>query len=253
MILAGASSLNLANKICFISTTEFHIAPLSESALLFSYGNTIDTIINEKIMALHQKLLSKSFPGFIESAPAYASLAVYYNPVFIKQHYPAAVTAFAFVQNIIESFAREIDDTTSFQSKPITTIPVYYNGEDLEWVASHHQLTTTEVIKLHSGVIYHVFMNGFLPGFAYMGTVNEKIITARKDKPRLKVAAGSVGIAGAQTGIYPIISPGGWQIIGTTPLQLFNKKKADPCVIKAGDQVQFFAIDKNEFDKLNEY
>jgi inhibitor of KinA len=96
-------------------------------------------------------------------------------------------------------------------------------------------------------------MNGFLPGFAYMGTVNEKIITARKEKPRLRVAAGSVGIAGTQTGIYPIDSPGGWQIIGTTPLQLFNKTKADPCLIKAGDQVQFFAIDKNEFDKLNEY
>lgn len=251
--MAAASSLNLANKIFFISTTEFNIVPLSESALLFSYGNTIDTIINEKIMALHHKLLTKQFTGYIESAPAYASLAVYYNPVFIKQHYPGAVTAFAFVQNIIESFAKEIADTTSFQTKPITTVPVYYNGEDLEFITSLHQLTTTEVIQLHSGVIYHVFMNGFLPGFAYMGTVNEKIITARKEKPRLRVAAGSVGIAGAQTGIYPIDSPGGWQIIGTTPLQLFNKKKADPCLIKAGDQVQFFAIDKNEFDKLNEY
>jgi len=204
-------------------------------------------------MALHDKLSTKSFPGFIESAPAYASLAVYYNPVFIKQQYPDVFTVFAFVQNIIESFAKEIDHTTSFKNKPIKTVPVYYNGEDLEWVASLHQLTTTEVIQLHSGVIYHVFMNGFLPGFAYMGTVNEKIITARKDKPRLMVAAGSVGIAGAQTGIYPTDSPGGWQIIGTTPLQLFNKTKKDPCLIKAGDQVQFFAIDKNEFDKLNEY
>lgn len=204
-------------------------------------------------MALHHKLSATSFPGFIESAPAYASLAVFYNPVFIKQQYPDAVTAFAFVQNIIESIAREIEDKNVHQTRPITTIPVCYNGEDLEWVASFHQLTTTEVIQLHSGVIYHVFMNGFLPGFAYMGTVNEKIITARKDKPRLRVAAGSVGIAGAQTGIYPIDSPGGWQIIGTTPLQLFNKKEADPCLIKAGDQVQFFAIDKNEFDKLNEH
>lgn len=221
--------------------------------MLFSYGNTIDIIINEKIMALHQKLSTKSFPGFIESVPAYSSLAVYYDPVFIKQQYPHTSTAFAFVQNIMELFAKEIDHTTSIQTKPIKTVPVYYNGEDLEFVASLHQLTTTDVIQIHSGVIYHVYMNGFLPGFAYMGTVNEKIITARKDKPRLRVAAGSVGIAGAQTGIYPIDSPGGWQIIGNTPLQLFNKTKTDPCLIKAGDQVQFISIDKNEFDKLNEY
>ena len=204
-------------------------------------------------MALHHRLTATSFPGFIESAPAYASLAVFYNPVFIKQHCPDAVTAFAFVQNIIESIAIEMDDIITVQTKPVTTIPVYYNGEDLDWVASVHQLTTTEVIQLHNEVIYHVFMNGFLPGFAYMGTVNEKIITARKDKPRLRVAAGSVGIAGAQTGIYPIDSPGGWQIIGRTPLQLFNKIKADPCLIKAGDRVQFFAIDKKEFDQLNEH
>lgn len=221
--------------------------------MLISYGNTIDISINEKIMALHQKLSTKSFPGFIESVPAYASLAIFYNPVFIKQLYPDISTAFAFVQNIIESFAKKIAQTASFQTKPVTTIPVYYNGEDLEWIASIHQLTTLEVVQLHCGVVYHVYMNGFLPGFAYMGTVNEKIITARKDKPRLRVAAGSVGIAGAQTGIYPIESPGGWQIIGTTPLQLFDKTKTDPCLIKAGDQVQFFAIDKNEFDKLNEY
>ncbi len=221
--------------------------------MLISFGNTINTSINEKVMALHQKLSTKLFPGFIESVPAYASLAVFYNPVFIKQLYPDITTAFAFVQNIIESIAQETAHTTSSQNKPVTTIPVYYNGEDLEFVASLHQLTTTEVIKLHSGVTYHVFMNGFLPGFAYMGSVNEKIITARKDKPRLRVAAGSVGIAGAQTGIYPIDSPGGWQIIGTTPLQLFDKTNADPCLIKAGDQVQFVAIGKNEFDKLNEY
>ena len=253
IIVAAASSLNLTDKIFFISTTQFHIVPLSENAMLFYYGNTIDIIINQKIMALHHKLSAMSFPGFIESVPAYASLAVFYNAVFIKQHYPDTVTASAFVQNIIESIAREMDDINVRPTKPIISIPVYYHGEDLEWVASLHQLNITEVIQLHSEVTYHVFMNGFLPGFAYMGTVNEKIITARKDKPRLRVAAGSVGIAGAQTGIYPIDSPGGWQIIGTTPLQLFNKKEADPCIIKAGDQVKFFAIDKNEFDKLNEH
>ena len=114
-------------------------------------------------MAVHHKLSTKSFPGFIESAPAYASLAVYFNPVFIKQQYPHTSTAFLFVKNIIESFAKEINHTTSIQTKPFKTVPVYYNGEDLEFVASLHQLTTNDVIQIHSGVIYHVFMNGYLP------------------------------------------------------------------------------------------
>ena len=123
----------------------------------------------------------------------------------------------------------------------------------MEYVANLHQLTVEAVIKIHTTVTYRVFMTGFLPGFAYMGTVDEKIITPRKEKPRLHVAAGSVGIAGAQTGIYPIDSPGGWQLIGKTPLQIFNKEKINPCLLKAGDKIQFVAIDKNEFEKLDEY
>jgi inhibitor of KinA len=130
---------------------------------------------------------------------------------------------------------------------------VYYNGEDLDYIARLHQITTAEVIQLHTVVTYRVFMTGFLPGFAYMGTVNEKIITPRKEKPRLQVAAGSVGIAGAQTGIYPFASPGGWQLVGTTPLRLFNKEKESPCLLKAGDRVQFVSITKKEFEQGNEH
>lgn len=227
--------------------------PLNESALLLSYGNIIDTAINEKIIALHKVLTADPFQGFIESVPAYASLAVFYDAVLIKRHQKDFSTAFDFVQQNVLKLATEINNSEIHESTDKIIIPVYYNGEDLEYVANLHQLTVEAVIKIHTTVTYRVFMTGFLPGFAYMGTVDEKIITPRKEKPRLHVAAGSIGIAGAQTGIYPIDSPGGWQLIGKTPLQIFNKEKINPCLLKAGDKVQFVAIDKNEFEKLNEY
>lgn len=198
-------------------------------------------------------LAAKPFPGFIESVPAYASLAVFYDTVLIRQKQKTFSTAFDFVkQNVLQS-AEETNSSGGNGSADKISIPVYYNGEDVEYIANRNQLTVEAVIKIHTAVTYRVFMTGFLPGFAYMGTVDEKIITPRKEKPRLHVAAGSIGIAGAQTGIYPIDSPGGWQLIGKTPLQIFNKEKINPCLLKAGDKVQFVAIDKNEFEKLNEY
>ena len=221
--------------------------------MLISYGDTIDTAINEKIIALHKALAAKPFPGFIESVPAYASLAIFFDTVLIKDNQQNFSIAFDFVQNYLSKLVNEIYSATPHEAVEKIIIPVYYNGEDLEYIASLHQLTIEAIIKIHTSVLYRVFMTGFLPGFAYMGTVDEKIITPRKDKPRLHVAAGSVGIAGAQTGIYPIDSPGGWQIIGTTPLQIFNKIKPDPCLLKAGDKIQFVAIDKTEFEKLNEH
>jgi inhibitor of KinA len=219
--------------------------------LLFSYGNIIDKTVNENILALHRKINAKPFPGFIESVPAYASLAVFYDTVFIRQSHPGS--AFEFVKEVIVNLSKENIAIHGNKENKVITIPVHYNGEDLAYVASLHRLTIEEVISLHANTTYHVYMTGFLPGFAYMGTVDEKIVTPRKDKPRLNVSAGSVGIAGEQTGIYPFDSPGGWQIIGATPLKIFDKEKEDPCLLKAGYTVQFTAIDKNDFEKLNEH
>ena len=221
--------------------------------MLLSYGNVIDATINEKIITLHKILAAKPFPGFIESVPAYASVAVFYDAVLIKQNVTGFSTAFEFVRHYVLKLITSTGVPGINVSADKIIIPVYYNGEDLEHVASLHQLPAEAVIKIHTAIAYRVFMTGFLPGFAYMGTVDERIITPRKEIPRLHVAAGSIGIAGAQTGIYPIDSPGGWQIIGNTPLQIFNRIKTDPCLLKAGDIVQFVAIDKNEFEKLNEY
>lgn len=189
----------------------------------------------------------------IESVPAYASLAIFYDTVTIKKQQTAFTTAFDFVQYHVLQVINEINIQLPGKKNHSIVIPVYYNGEDLAYVAGLHSLSNEELIQIHTAIVYRVFMTGFLPGFAYMGTVDKRIISSRKEQPRLRVPAGSVGIAGAQTGIYPVDSPGGWQLIGNTPLKLFDKNKRDPCLLKAGDQVQFVSITKTEFEKLNEH
>ena len=132
-------------------------------------------------------------------------------------------------------------------------IPVCYDvsmAPDLALIADLHHLSIEQVIQLHTEKLYRVYLVGFLPGFAYMGNVDEKIATPRKSKPRTLVPAGSVGIAGEQTGIYPFDSPGGWQLIGQTPIEMFSVEKPQPCYLRTGDEVQFYPVTLNEFAKL---
>ncbi|MCW3089030.1 MAG: allophanate hydrolase [Ferruginibacter sp.] len=223
------------------------ITPLSDRSVLISFGNVIDPSINERVLSIHKALLQNGFDGFIESVPAYASLAVFYD--VIKIQHSADFSAFLFVKEFLDSLVQRIN---SFEkpTSPIKVIPVCYDAEygfDITYVAGVHRLSIPEVISLHTSVIYRVYMIGFMPGFAYMGAVADELATPRKDNAQLIVPAGSVGIAGAQTGIYPIDSPGGWQIIGRTPLRIFDVVNVNPCLLAAGDQVQFVSIDKNEF------
>ncbi|MEO7765950.1 MAG: 5-oxoprolinase subunit PxpB [Ferruginibacter sp.] len=225
----------------------FQITPLSDRSVLVSFGNIIDASINEKVFSLHQLLLQNPFDGFIESVPAYASLAVFFDTLKIKKL--TGITAFVFVKKFLIQLLYQAH-SLKVTEYPVKKIPVCYDPEfavDIIDVAQLHGLSIPEVISLHTSVIYRVYMIGFTPGFAYMGTLVQELITPRKEQPRLIVPAGSVGIAGAQTGIYPIESPGGWQIIGKTPLQLFNAKNTSPCLLAAGDRIQFFPIDKNNF------
>ena len=226
---------------------DFEIMPLSERCALVSFGNVIDQSVNEKVLFLHRALLHSAFEGFVESVPAYASLAVFYD--FLQVTKSAGANSFLFVKHYLEHILQADIKISKSISAPIK-IPVCYDSEfgpDIDRVAEGHGLSADEVVRLHTSVIYRVYMVGFMPGFAYMGTVDEKLVTPRKDQPRLHVPAGSVGIAGSQTGIYPIDSPGGWQIIGRTPLQLFNADMPTPCLLSAGDQIQFVSIDKEEF------
>lgn len=138
-------------------------------------------------------------------------------------------------------------------NKNIIEIPVCYDDEyglDLNEMAQYHQTTKEEIIRIHTGNLYHVFMMGFSPGFPYMGILPDSIATPRKNQPRLKVPAGSVGIAGNQTGIYPSESPGGWNIIGRTPLKLFDKEKSQPFLLNTGDTIKFIPISKKQFEEL---
>lgn len=201
---------------------------------------------------MHLAILKNNFKGFIETVPAYNSLTFFYDVTIVKNNYIVHTTVFDVVKNHIEKLVAALNVTTA-SNKQTVIIPVLYNGDDLEFVARKHQLTTEEVINIHSEKKYRVFMIGFLPGFTYMGKVDERIATPRLASPRTQVKAGSVGIAGFQTGIYPMQSPGGWQLIGQTPIKIFDVKKSNPCLLMAGDEVQFISISKNEFEKLNEY
>ncbi|HTH55378.1 MAG TPA: 5-oxoprolinase subunit PxpB [Cyclobacteriaceae bacterium] len=217
------------------------IVPLNETTALVSFGDNIDLDVNERIIALHHTVTNNPFQGFVESAPAYSSLAVFFRlPI-----------RFGTVKKILETHIKSSESLESHGSA--IEVPVLYDGDDLDVVAQQHQLSREEVISIHAAKLYRVFMLGFLPGFPYMGTVDQRIATARKNSPRTLVPAGSVGIAGIQTGIYPQSSPGGWQLIGRTPLKIFNAKKELPCLLKPGDSVKFYSITRLEFEKLNEY
>jgi inhibitor of KinA len=230
----------------------YSIVPLNESAVVISFGNGIDPSINQKVISLYQSLQHRSFHGFIESVPAYSSLAVFYSTREVTQNKGNLTSAFGFVKEFLESALLQIPQVERSENQ-VVEIPVLYSGQDLMFVAASHQLTPDEVIAIHTATAYRVFMIGFLPGFPYLGTVDARIATPRKSSPRTSVPPGSLGIAGFQTGIYPQPSPGGWQLIGKTPLKIFDKQKTVPCLFRPGDSVRFYAIDQNEFEKRDEY
>ncbi len=222
----------------------YTIFPLSDSAVTIDFGNVIDTEINDFVMKLYHICTKNSFMGMIEAMPAYASLTIFYNIFEVKNAYPDFETAFDFVKKYLENNLQiavvrrsENQFLTEFS---LVRIPVIYDGEDLATVAEANNLSIEEVIKIHTAPTYKVFMMGFLPGFAYLGGLDARIATPRKATPRTKVAAGSVGIAGNQTGIYPSESPGGWQLIGRTEKQLYTPNLPEITLLKAGDYVQFY-------------
>ena len=225
------------------------IYPLCETAACVEFSDSIDGATHQQVMVLNKKIQHQPFTGFIETVPSYTTLTFYYQPEFINS---INGSPFAFVKNYIESLLSDLK-SDSTKGKEVISIPVCYDDEfgyDLDFIASNSKLTKKQVIEIHQQQVYDVYMMGFLPGFAYMGSVDDAIATARKSTPRASVEEGSVGIAGKQTGIYPLKSPGGWQIIGRTPFCLFDLKKQDPFLFKTGDRVKFQPISKDEFHKI---
>ncbi len=205
------------------------LLPLGDSALLVKFGDEIDLGINQRVHALDALLRAKQIAGVIETVPAYATLLV---------HYDSLVLTYAQVSDWVGAEMDRAESNATRKPRRIE-VPVRYGGEDLDFVAAHHHIRAREVVNIHAGREYAVYMMGFTPGFAYMGKLDDAIATPRLETPRTRVAAGSVGIAGAQTGIYPIDSPGGWRIIGRTSLRLFDLKSDQPFLFAPGDAVRF--------------
>lgn len=232
------------------SFSSYHIFPLGDTAITIDFGNRIDEQVNEEVIRIFNNWKQYPLEGVVEIVPAYSSLTVYYDPVKIMRH-PAHAPAFEWIKQQVHQRLQQSLPASEAGHQTIR-IPVCYDKElapDLLAFAATKKITTDELISLHTTNMYRVYMLGFLPGFSYMGEVDEKIAAPRKSQP-VHVAAGSVGIAGRQTGIYPMESPGGWQIIGRTPLQLFDSDKEQPTLLKMGDHVQFYSISIQEYGKM---
>ncbi|EHQ24504.1 5-oxoprolinase subunit PxpB [Mucilaginibacter paludis] len=233
--------------------TRLSIYFLSENALTIEFGNEINDDLQQKIRNFNQFLLDHPFPGFSTTVPAYASLSVFFDPLqVISAAELPGLSCFEKVSNYLNNLNDKIKRTSAAPAE-IVTIPVCYGGSmgpDLEGLAALHHLTEDDVIQLHSKAVYQVYMIGFVPGFAYLGGLNKLLATPRKLTPSPLVPAGSVGIAGEQTGIYPLETPGGWQIIGRTPLKLFDAAWPKPSLLTAGDRVVFKPIDLEEYNRL---
>jgi inhibitor of KinA len=232
--------------------TTFEILPLGDHAITISFGKQINLAVNSKALSLFNALKSEPINGVTDVIPAYCTLTLVYDVLEIKRNCRARQTAGSWLEERVRQRLMSIPDEQQTLRRRVR-IPVCYDkrlAPDLTYVADIKNMSTEEVIDLHTSTIYHVYMIGFLPGFAYMASVDKKIATPRKSTPRTKVPAGSVGIAGDQTGIYPFSSPGGWQLIGQTPLQLFDHSNDNPTLFQPGDEVQFFSISLPEFQQL---
>lgn len=220
------------------------IKPAGDRAVLVKLGDSISEVVNQRVMELERKLAERRLSGIVETVPAFASLLVCYNPL---------ITDYEAVAAQIRKLENETKGGMAREGR-IVEIPVCYGGEygeDLPFVARHAGLTEEEVVRIHSERIYRIYMLGFLPGFPYLGGLDARIFTPRLAKPRIRIPAGSVGIGGEQTGIYPVESPGGWQLIGRTPYRLFSPDMNGRLLYEAGDRIRFVPISGPEFGRID--
>lgn len=220
------------------------ISPVGDRAISIDFGQVIDPTINRHIRQTIERIKELQLEGIIELVPTYCALLVEYD---------AMLYSYSEICNIIEPTLEEGMTNTTNELVTVVEVPTVYGGEfgpDLSFVASHNHLSEDEVISIHSGTDYLVYMLGFIPGFTYLGGMDSRIATPRLSSPRTVIPAGSVGIAGEQTGTYPSDSPGGWQIIGRTPVTMYDMSKAQAALLKAGDYVRYVPIDESEFHRI---
>lgn len=214
-----------------------------DSAILIEFGNDISPEINRKITATVSLLKEQQIEGVVDLIPAFCSLLVSYD---------LRIVSYEMMEERLRQLVK-VDVKSEVGERKVIEIPVCYGGEygpDIATVAEHAGMTETEVIALHSSKDYLIYMIGFLPGFSYLGGLDERLNTPRLANPRIKINAGSVGIGGSQTGIYPLDSPGGWQLIGMTPVKTYDAERTIPILYEAGDYIRFVPIDEEEFKRI---
>lgn len=233
-----------------MGSAPYIIYPLGDQALTIELGKKIEEHTNQRVMEVFHQLQNNPIPFVTDLIPAYSSITVVYHAFAIHKSHPGQ-PAFEWMKAELTKRLQHTGDG-AFNSRLIE-IPVCYDpelGPDLTELAAYAGVSVAEVIRMHTATVYRVYMIGFLPGFAYMASVDPAIRMPRKAQPRPLVVAGSVGIAGEQTGIYPVNTPGGWQIIGQTPSPMLDVSQESPCLLQPGDRVHFHSISMQEFNQI---
>ena len=216
-----------------------------DSSLLIEFGKEISPAVNRKIAATVQLMKDQNIEGVVDVIPAFCSLLVNYDPRVIR---------YEEIRERMQALVK-VEAKAGQQRRKVFEIPVCYGGEygpDIENIAEHAGLSVEEVIELHSSRDYLIYMLGFLPGFTYLGGLDERLHTPRLANPRIRIPAGSVGIGGSQTGIYPLDSPGGWQLMGMTPVRTYDPSREAPILVEAGDYIRFVPVDEEEYNRIRE-
>lgn len=224
---------------------QIQILTEGDASLLVVFGNEISPEINHRITAAVQLLKNSQTEGIVDLIPSYTALLINYNPEIIR---------YGELKTRLEKLLSQEIKTEKRHGR-VVEIPVLYGGEggpDLHTIAEHAHMTEQEVIDLHSSKDYLIYMIGFLPGFCYLGGLDERLHTPRLANPRLKIREGSVGIGGSATGIYPMESPGGWQLMGLTPVKTYDPSRAVPILLNAGEYIRFIPIDEAEYNRIKE-
>lgn len=234
---------------------EYTMVPLGEAGLLVRFGTTISPEVHRRVKALADHLDGHPFPGMVETVISYTSLAVYYDPMAVRRSdREGNRSAFQIVSSYVEQECSAAAKDSGADAAALVEIPVCYGGEygpDLDYVAEYHHMTPEEVVAIHTAAEYLVYMIGFCPGFPYLGGMDKRIATPRRQTPRVEIPARSIGIAGEQTGGYPMKTPGGWQLIGRTPVEMFDMANEErPSLLHAGDRVKFKAVSEEEYRAL---
>lgn len=219
---------------------EVKFMPSGDRAMVVEFGNAIDTRINDQVHTLARRIEEEQIPGIVELVPTFRSLMVYYDPF---------LTSYAKLKAVLEN-SGEIGAGSAKEKKRILKIPCCYGarfGQDLADMEAYTGLDRDEIIAIHSSVDYKIYMMGFLPGFVYLGGLDKRIEIPRLKTPRVKIQPGAVGIAGNQTGVYPLASPGGWRLMGGTPVDFYDPDREEPILCKAGEFIRFIPITIDDY------